>query len=119
MRDKNAHVPWTPEEIGRDAAEIERAGASILHFHARRPDGSPAHDIDTYGRTIQAIRAAGDLLIHPTLGQITVAGVETRIEHIRALAADPLLRPEFASFDLGSTNIDAYDPERRAFATSG
>ena len=117
MRDENPNVPWTPEEIGRDAQAIRRAGASILHLHARRPDGSPAHDAETYAQAVRAIRAAGDLLIHPTLGQITVAGAQKRIEHIRALAADPALRPDFASVDLGSTNIDVYDRAAKRFRT--
>ncbi len=43
MRDENPNVPWTPDEIARDAAAIQAAGASILHFHARKPDGSPDH----------------------------------------------------------------------------
>lgn len=117
MRDGNPNVPWTPDEIARDAEQIRRAGASILHFHARQPDGSPAHDTQTYARTVRAIRAASDLLVHPTLGQITVADVKKRVEHIRAMAVDPAIRPDFASVDLGSTNIDIFDRKRRWFRT--
>lgn len=117
MRDGNPNVPWTPDEIARDAEEIRRAGASILHFHARQPDGSPAHDTETYARTVRAIRTASDLLVHPTLGQITVADAEKRVEHIRAMAEDAALRPDLASVDLGSTNIDIFDRDRRSFQT--
>ena len=35
MRDRNPHVPWSPEEIAADAAACCDAGASIVHFHAR------------------------------------------------------------------------------------
>src|SRR5689334_10658853 len=117
MRDGNPNVPWTPDEIAQDAAEIRAAGASILHFHARQPDGSPAHDYDTYAATIRGIRQASDLLVHSTLGQITVQGDAARIAHILRLAEDPALKPEFASMDIGSTNIDVYDPEAKRFAT--
>ena len=43
MRDGNPNVPWSAEELGRDAAACEAAGASIYHFHARCPDGTPDH----------------------------------------------------------------------------
>ncbi len=69
MRDANPKVPWTPEEIGRDARAAQDAGASVVHFHARRPDGAPAHGIDDYAAAIRAIRANSDLLINPTLGR--------------------------------------------------
>ena len=39
MRDQNPHVPWTPDEIADTAARCREAGASIVHFHARNPDG--------------------------------------------------------------------------------
>lgn len=108
-RHANPHVPWTPEEIGRDAAAVRAAGASILHFHARRPDGAPDHATETYAAILGSIRdAAPDLLVHPTLGQITVTEPDRRIAHILALARDPRLRPEFASLDTGSTNIDVF-----------
>ena len=117
-RSANPHVPWTPEEIARDAAAVRAAGASILHFHARRPDGAPDHATETYAATLRGIRdAAPDLLVHPTLGQITVSEPERRIAHILALAKDPRLRPEFASLDLGSTNIDVFGGGAAGFAT--
>ncbi|ANY08239.1 3-keto-5-aminohexanoate cleavage protein [Pseudonocardia sp. HH130630-07] len=65
MRDVNPHVPWEPEEIGKEAAALERAGASVLHFHARGSDGAPRHDVGGYAETIAAVRAAGDLAVPP------------------------------------------------------
>ncbi len=67
---------------------------------------------------IRAIRGASDLMVHPTLGQITIQGDEARVAHIPRLAEDPRLRPEFASLDLGSTNIDIYNPEAKRFLTT-
>ena len=107
-----------PEEMGRDAAAARAAGASVIHFHARNPDGSPAHDDESYTRTMRAIRAhAPEMIVHATLGQITVGGTAERLRPIRALAREPLLRPEFASVDLGSTNIDVFDAAARRFRT--
>ena len=73
-----------------------------------KPDGSPAHDYEAYRDSIRAIREASRLILHPTLGQITISGDEARSGHIRRLVEDGLA-PEFASVDLGSTNIDIYD----------
>lgn len=116
-REANPHVPWTAEEIGRDAAEIREAGAAILHFHARKPDGAPSHDYEDYAATIRAIRRASDLLVHPTLGQITLDGDDARVAHIVRLAKDRDLKPQFASMDIGSSNIDLYDPVAKRFVT--
>ncbi|MGI4939033.1 MAG: 3-keto-5-aminohexanoate cleavage protein [Janthinobacterium lividum] len=117
MRDVNPHVPWTADELARDAAAIEAAGASMLHFHARKPDGSPAHDFGTYRDAVQGIRGASRLMIHSTLGQITIQGDEARAAHITRLAAEGMA-PEFASVDLGSTNIDIYDPAAKRYTST-
>ena len=117
MRDVNPHVPWTAGELARDAAAIQAEGASVLHFHARKPDGAPAHDYEAYRDAVQAIRQASDLLVHSTLGQNTVAGDSARTAHIVRLAEDGLA-PEFASVDLGSTNIDIWDPVARAYTST-
>lgn len=118
MRDENPNVPWMADEIARDAEAIGAAGASILHFHARKPDGSPAHDYQSYADIIRGIRNASDLMVHPTLGQITIAGREARVAHIIQLAEDSLLRPDFGAMDLGSTNLDAYDPVAKQFLST-
>ncbi len=41
------YIPYTPEEIAEEGRRAVEAGASILHIHARNPDGSPAYDIET------------------------------------------------------------------------
>jgi len=39
------HLPLTPEEIAEQAIGAARAGASILHLHARDPEtGAPTSD---------------------------------------------------------------------------
>ena len=35
------YLPVTPVQIAEQAVEAARAGAAILHLHARNPDGSP------------------------------------------------------------------------------
>ena len=118
-RGHNPNVPWTPEEVAQAATEAREAGASIVHWHARLADGSPCHDPAVYARTIGLIRAGSDILVHPTLGQVTQASAPgaTRLAHIEALCQTPGARPDFAPVDMGSTNIDVYDAGQRAYAT--
>lgn len=54
-RDENPHVPFTPDEIAETAVEYRQAGASIIHFHARNPDGSPCHTPEVYSEIIYKI----------------------------------------------------------------
>jgi uncharacterized protein (DUF849 family) len=119
MRQRNPHVPWTPEEIARDAAACREAGAGIVHFHARNADGSPNHDAGEYAETVARVHEACDVLVHPTLGAFTLdAPAEERIAHVIAMAGNARTRPDFAPMDMGSTNVDAYDPAGRRFRTT-
>ena len=118
MRDGNAKVPWLPQEIAADAAECRQAGASIIHFHGRAADGQPDHDFESYRDTILQVRASSDIMVHPTLGYVTLdEPAEQRLDNVMRLAADPATKPEFAPMDMGSVNVDWYDPERTEFTT--
>ena len=109
MRDKNPHVPWTPSEIADCAARCREAGASIVHFHARTPDGAPEHSVASYADTIHKIRAKCDVLIHPTLGWFSNDGDPSARAHcVTSLALDPATRPDFAPIDTGSTNLETF-----------
>lgn len=122
-REGNAFIPYTPEEIARDCAECRAAGAAVVHFHARTTDGHPAHDFETYADTTRRIHAACDALVHPTLGYATVTEghsvptPEQRLAHITRMAADPETRPDFAPMDMGSSNVDRFDPRTQRFIT--
>ena len=117
MRDENPNVPWTPDEIAESAARCREAGASIVHFHARKPDGSPEHSVEVYADIIRKIRAKSDILIHPTLGWFAndedPAG---RTKCVTTLAKDPATKPDFAPIDTGTINLDQYDPSTKTFS---
>lgn len=113
----NRNVPFTPDEIAETARECREAGASIIHFHARNPDGSPCHAPEVYAEIVAKIRERTDILIDSTLGQITVKEDENRLAHIRLMGQKSATRPDFAAVDTGSSNIDAYDREKKAFRT--
>ncbi|GJF01280.1 3-keto-5-aminohexanoate cleavage protein [Pseudonocardia sp. D17] len=113
MRGANPHLPYSTEEIVREAVRAHDAGAAIIHWHGRDPDtGGPDNSVETYRAASEGIRGATDLITKPTLGYISQTGVEDRVKHLRALADDPWLRFDAAAVDFGSLNIDTWDGQR-------
>ena len=56
----------TPEEVAQEAVRCYQAGASIVHFHARTPDGGISYDPAWYAQTDAMIRAQCDLALNHT-----------------------------------------------------
>ena len=91
QKDRNPHVPRSPEEIAADAIACLEAGASIIHNHTDDPVldmVTPAHDAGPY---IDAWRPVlerfPDALLYPTMtGGGPHTTVEKRYAHIPALA---------------------------------
>ncbi len=116
-RDRNPNVPWTAAEIAEDVRACVAAGASIVHFHARKPDGSPDHSYEGYRDVMAAVRSATDIMVHVTLGAQTHGGdAKSRLDHVLRLVEDGL-KPEFAPLDMLSTNVDMFDPAAGRFLT--
>jgi len=104
-RERNPHVPWSRDEIAADARAVRAAGASVVHFHARQADGSPEHAYESYRDTVAAIRRSSDVLIHPTLGYVTLdAPAEERLSHVQRMV-DEGVPPDIVPMDMGSTNV--------------
>ncbi len=104
-KEQTPHVPIAPDELVRDALEATRAGASILHFHARDVDsGDLLHPgTELYREMMREIRRADpDVLFYPTYGASPTP--EERFSHLDALAADPDVRLDFATIDPGAVN---------------
>jgi 3-keto-5-aminohexanoate cleavage enzyme len=100
--ERNPHVPMTPEAIGEDAIRASRAGAAIVHIHARDDQGDPAWEAEYFRRTLDVIRGAGcDVLVN-----LTTSWGGTRIDTRDEQRFAPLgLQPDLASFDCGSMNF--------------
>lgn len=58
MRADSPFVPLTPSEIIADARRCVDAGASILHLHARDPDGKPTYHRAVYEEIFDGVRQA-------------------------------------------------------------
>jgi uncharacterized protein (DUF849 family) len=94
------HLPVTPDQIAEQAIEAARAGASVLHLHARNPaDGSPTPDPDVFDMFVPRIAAETDAIINITTGGSTRMTLEDRLAYpLRA-------RPELCSLNMGSMNF--------------
>ena len=98
------HLPITPEEIAEGAIGAAKAGAAIVHLHAREPaDGRPTQDPAMFMRFLPAIKAASNVVINLTTGGAPTMSVEERLQ--------PALRlkPEVASLNMGSMNFGLYE----------
>ncbi|MBE7197079.1 MAG: 3-keto-5-aminohexanoate cleavage protein [Parafilimonas terrae] len=116
----NPHVPWSPAEIAADARACREAGASIVHFHARKPDGAPETAPSASGAIIRRIRDACDVLVHPTLGSQTKGlTIRERLQPVLDLAADPATRPDILPLCLSSPNWDFFDRQAGGFRGAG
>ena len=112
-RDRNPHVPWSVEEIADDALRVREAGASLVHFHARKADGSPEHAYSSYRDTVAAIRERSDILVHPTLGYVTLdAPAQERLAHVQRMVDDGIA-PDIVPMDMGSTNVSIIGEDGR------
>ncbi len=98
---KEAHpgLPETPEEVARAARECERAGAAIVHLHARKPNGERSFARERFQELTDRVReATGDVIVQHSTGG-TGAPLEQRRQSLRT---DP--PPEMASLDMGPLN---------------
>jgi 3-keto-5-aminohexanoate cleavage enzyme len=97
------HVPVTARQIVQDAVDCTRAGATILHLHARDADQSPDWHRAAYERFIPELREScpGAILCVTTSGR-DVKDFERRAD-VLELEGDA--KPDMASLTLGSMNF--------------
>ena len=89
------YLPVTPLQIAEQAIEAARAGAAILHLHARNPDGSPTPDPAVFDEFVPVIAAETDAIINIT----TSGGARTTLED--RLAYPLKAKPELCSLKMG------------------
>ncbi len=101
-------LPVTPAEIAEQAIEAAKAGAAILHLHARMPeDGRPTGDPAVYREFLPAIHRANDAVINITTGGAVTMTVQER------LAAAQRFAPEMCSLNMGSINFSFFPAAAR------
>ena len=96
------HLPVTPEEIARESIEAAKAGASIVHLHARNPqDGRPTGDPEIFRAFVSRIKAETDVVIN-----ISTGGGGPGMPIAERAAAGHALKPEMCSLNMGSINLN-------------
>ena len=99
----SAALPVTPDEIATQAIDAARAGAAVLHLHARDPkDGRPSPDPELFRQFLPRIKQSCDGVINITTGGSVLMTVEDRI------AAATTFSPEMCSLNMGSMNFALY-----------
>ena len=68
-KEHNPNIPYTVEEIGREAESAYKAGASIIHLHVRDDNGVPTQDKERFRQCIEEIqKRCPDAIIQPSTG---------------------------------------------------
>jgi len=96
-------LPVTADQIAGQAIEAAKAGASIVHLHARDPeDGSPSPRPELFKPFLEAIKASTDVVINITTG----GGHNMTVEERMAAALE--FAPEMCSLNMGSMNFGLF-----------
>jgi len=95
------YLPVTAEQIASEALGAARAGAAILHLHARnQDDGRPSQKPEDYARFLPVVKDGCDAVINITTGGGLGMSLDER------LAAAKWAAPELASMNMGSVNFN-------------
>ena len=115
-KEQNPNVPYTVEEIVREAKSAVDAGAAIVHLHVREDDGKPTQSHVRFQECTEAIlKECPNVILIPSTGG--AVGM-TPDERLQSTDTNPL--PEMATLDCGTCNFgdEIFDntmPTMRAF----
>ncbi len=113
---QNPAVPYTVDEIAREAKSAVDAGAAIVHLHVREDDGTPTQSHVRFQECEEAIyKLCPDVIPIPSTGGAVGMTPDERLDSTNT---DPI--PEMATLDCGTCNFgdDIFDntmPTMRAF----
>ncbi|WP_287809568.1 3-keto-5-aminohexanoate cleavage protein [Kosmotoga sp.] len=92
------NLPITPDEIAEEAYRCYLSGASIVHVHARDPEGKPTQSLEIYREIKEKIEAKCNIIVQPSTGGAVWHTVEERIQPL-------YLNPEMATLSTGTCNF--------------
>ena len=102
------YLPVTADEIAEGALGAAKAGAAIVHLHARDPvDGHPSQDPALFKPFLEKIKASSNVVVNLTTGGAPTMLVEERVR--------PALtyKPEVASLNMGTMNFGLFEMLKR------
>jgi len=94
------HLPVTSKDIARQALDAAKAGAAVVHIHARcNETGKPSARLEDFGDIVKMIRDENDdVIICITTGGGLGMTMEERTQAV------PAYKPALASLNVGSIN---------------
>ncbi|HEX9235675.1 MAG TPA: 3-keto-5-aminohexanoate cleavage protein [Actinomycetota bacterium] len=102
-------IPYTPEEYAKEVRRARDAGASMVHIHAREPNGTPTVGPEHYRAITRAVLAeTPDIIVNYSTGWVGLPMAE-RVGHIEEL------KPEVGALNMGSMNYARYSRKRKDF----
>ena len=102
-RKDSRHVPLTSEEIITDAERCYKAGATIVHLHARDENENPTFKSDVYREFVPEIRKrCRNIVINITTSGRLYNTFECRSEVLNLTGE---AKPDMASLTVGSNNF--------------
>ena len=101
-RKQSPYVPLTPDELAADGVAAVKAGAAILHIHARDDQGLNTMETARMVEVVTKIREA--LAANNLDAVINVTTSGTKFPEDMRVAHLPILKPEMCSYDPGSMN---------------
>jgi uncharacterized protein (DUF849 family) len=93
-------LPCSLDELVSTAKACEAAGAAVIHVHVRDADAQPTLDLARVKASVEAIRAATDLVVQVSSGGAVTDSYDARLA---VLDADP----DGASLTCGTVNFGA------------
>jgi len=97
------HLPVTADEIARESIEAARAGAAIIHLHARDPvSGRPSADPEHFRAFLPRIKSECDAVLNISTGGSSLMSLDERL----APARDA--EPEMCSLNMGTMNFGIF-----------
>ena len=115
-KEQNPAVPYTVEEIVREAKSAVDAGAAIVHLHVREDDGTPTQSRARFQECTEAIlKVCPNVILIPSTGGAVGMTPDERLQ-----STDTTPIPEMATLDCGTCNFgdEIFDntmPTMRAF----
>jgi len=102
------YLPLTPDEIALASIEAARAGAAIIHLHARDPaNGRPSADPEHFRAFLPRIKTECDAIVNISTGGSSLMSLDERL----APARDA--RPEMCSLNMGTMNFGVFPLQDR------
>lgn len=102
------YLPVSAEQIIEQSIDAAKAGAAILHLHARDPaDGRPSSKAEDFMAFLPSVKQSCDAVINLTTGGSAIMTLDNR------LAGPMQAEPEMCSLNMGSMNFALYTAAER------